>query len=48
MNLCDCSILKERKQISVLIDEGHHVMTLNNGATFFELYSPGILCETGI
>lgn len=42
MNLYDYLMLKEQKQISTLIDKGRHVMTLDNGATFFQLYSLSI------
>lgn len=42
MNLYDYLMLKERKQITTLIDKGTHIMTLDNGGSFFELYSLSI------
>jgi len=42
MTLYDYLMLNERNQISTLIHSGQRIMTLDNGATFFELYSVSI------
>jgi len=42
MTLYDYLMLKERKQIITLLHEGQHIMTLDNGATVFELFSLSI------
>lgn len=39
MKLYDYMMLKERDQIFALVRKGEHISTLNNGATFFQLYS---------
>ncbi len=42
MTLDDYLMLNEHNQISTLIHSGQRIMTLDNGATFFELYSVSI------
>ena len=39
MTLYDYFMLKEHKQVIALLDKGKHIATLNNGGTYYELYS---------
>lgn len=39
MTLYDYFMLNERKQVIMLADKGELIATLNNGGTFYQLYS---------
>ena len=39
MTLYEYFMLEERKQVTILVNKGEHVSTLDNGGSFYELYS---------
>lgn len=39
MKLYDYLMLKEHAQVITLVDKGNYISTLDNGGTYFQLYS---------